>query len=315
MSTAVRTGTVLQVLRSRRARQEALEGLFWISPWFIGFIVFTLGPILASIYLGFTEYKIGGTPIWVGLANYRRALMEDRLFWPSMGRTAYFVFFNVTLGTMGSLIAAMLLDKVRRGLYIYRAVYYLPSLTPAVATAILWSWLLHPQVGAVNDILRKVGLASPPGWLTSRVWANPSIILISLWGSIGGSRMIIFLAGLQGVPTELYEAADIDGANPFQKFLRITIPLISPTIFFNLVLGIIGSFGVFTIAYVATTGGPNYATWYFMLHLYYNAFEYFQMGYASALAWLLFIIIVSLTIVQLRLSKDWVYYEFTEAAT
>ncbi len=298
-------------MRSPRARREALEGYLWISPWVIGFIVFTAGPILASLYLGFTKYKIGDTPLWIGLDNYNQALFKDKLFWPSLWRTAYYSIFNVGLGVTGSLILAMILDKVIRGRAIYRAVYYLPSLTPAVATAILWGWLLHPQVGLINDLLRRVGIKGP-GWLTSTDWAIPSIILISLWGSIGGGRMIIFLAGLQGVPTEMYEAAEIDGANALHKFLHITIPLISPTILFNLILGVIGSFGVFTLSYVATAGGPNYATWFYMLHLYYNAFEYFQMGYACALAWVLFVIVVSLSILQIRLSKRWVYYEFAE---
>ncbi len=300
------------VMRSKRARAEALEGYLWISPWLVGLLVFTAGPIIASLYLSFTKYKIGDIPQWLGLANYKEALTADTLFWPSLWRTAYYTLFNVLLGVSGSLILAVILDKVVRGRAIYRAIYYLPSLTPAVATAILWGWLLHPQVGLVNDMLRHVGVKGP-GWLTSTVWAIPSIILISLWSSIGGGRMIIFLAGLQGVPTELYEASDIDGASATNKFWHITLPLISPTLFFNSILAVIGSFGVFTIAYVATDGGPNYATWFYMLHLYYNAFSYFQMGYACALAWILFVIIIALSIVQIKLSNKWVYYEFTEA--
>lgn len=299
--------------KSRRARQEALEGYLWISPWLLGLLVFTAGPILASLYLGFTSYKIGATPEWVGLENDRYAFGTDRLFWSSLGRTGYYAVFNVILGITGSLFLAILLDKVVRARALYRATYYLPSLTPAVATAILWKWLLHPQVGLVNDLLRQIGIKGP-GWLTSTTWAIPSIILISLWGSIGGGRMIIFLAGLQGVPTELYEAADIDGASPTHKFWRITVPMISPTILFNLVLGVIGSFNVFTLAYVATEGGPNYATWFYMLHLYYNAFSFFQMGYASALAWVLFIIVMVLSFIQIRTSQRWVYYDFAEVA-
>lgn len=303
-----------QVLRSPRARREAMEGYLWISPWLLGLLMFTAFPMVASLYLSFTLYKIGDTPTWIGAENYVQAFAKDKLFWPSLGHTGYFAAFNVVLGVSGSLILAMLLDKVIRGRAIYRAIYYLPSLTPSVATAILWGWLLHPQVGLVNDILRQIGIKGP-GWLTSTDWAIPSIILISLWGSIGGGRMIIFLAGLQGVPTELYEASDIDGANPFHKFLHITLPLISPTIFFNTILGVIGSFNVFTLAYIATAGGPNYATWFYMLHLYYNAFEYFQMGYASALAWVLFIIVMALSLTQIILSKRLVYYEFSEASS
>ncbi|MFH1086029.1 MAG: sugar ABC transporter permease [Chloroflexota bacterium] len=302
----------MSVMRSPRARQEALEGYAWISLWLIGFVIFTAFPIVASLYLSFTRYKIGSAAEWIGVSNYQEALFRDRLFWPSLVRTGYYSLFNVLLGVSGSLVLALVLDKIARARSLYRAVYYLPSLTPAVATAILWSWLLHPQVGLVNDMLRQIGIKGP-GWLTSTTWAIPAIILISLWGSIGGGRMIIFLAGLQGVPTEFYEAAEIDGASGLSKFVRITVPLISPTIFFNMILGIIGSFNVFTIAYVATEGGPNYATWFYMLHLYYNAFSYFQMGYACTLAWFLFLIVVTLTVIQLTLSKRWVYYEFAEA--
>ncbi|MBN1402198.1 MAG: sugar ABC transporter permease [Anaerolineae bacterium] len=304
--------SLVTVLRSPRARREALEGYLWISPFLLGFLIFTAYPIFASLYLSFTQYKIGSPAQWIGLENYQEALVRDPLFWPSLGRTGYYSLFNVVLGVAGSLILALVLDKIARAKSLYRAIYYLPSLTPSVATAILWGWLLHPQVGLVNDILRLVGIKGP-GWLASTEWAIPAIILISLWGSIGGGRMIIFLAGLQGVPTEFYEAAEIDGASGGAKFFRITVPLISPTIFFNLILGIIGSFNVFTIAYVATSGGPNYATWFYMLHLYYNAFSYFQMGYACTLAWFLFIIVVSLTLIQLALSNRWVYYEFSEA--
>ena len=303
--------TLSTAMRLRRAQREALEGYLWIAPWVIGCLVFTLLPLLASFYLGFTKYKIGSKAEWVGLANYREAFLEDALFLPSLGRTLYYAVFNVALGGTGSLLAAMLLDKVVRGRSLYRAVYYVPSLTPSVALAILWQWLLNPQLGLVNDILRRIGIQGP-GWLTSKTWAIPSMILISLWASIGGGRMIIFLAGLQGVPTELYEAAEIDGANATHKFLRITIPLISPTILFNLVLGIIGSFNVFTLSYVATDGGPGYATYFYMLHLYYKAFSYFEMGYACALAWVLFFIVVSLSVFQIWLSKRWVYYEFAE---
>lgn len=296
--------------RSSRARREAIEGYIWISPWIIGFIVFTAGPFIASSFLSFTEYKIGASPEWIGLGNYRMAFFRDELFWSSLGRTLYFAFFNVLFGVTGSLILAVLLDQAIRGRYVYRAIYYLPSLTPAVATAILWQWLLHPQVGLVNDLLRYVGIQGP-GWLSSRGWAMPAMILIALWGSVGGQRMIIYLAGLQGVPTELYEASEIDGANAIQQFFRVTIPLISPTILFNLILGVIGSFNVFTISYIATGGGPNYATWFYMLHLYHNAFSYYQMGYASALAWVLFVIVMVLTVLQLGLSRRWVYYEFS----
>lgn len=296
-------------LGSPLQRREALEGYLWIMPWLFGFLVFSLGPMLASVYLSFTRYRIGGDPVWIGVENYTQAFFEDALFWPSLWRTAYFAAGTVVLGTIGSLVAAMLLNTKLRGTTWFRALYYLPSLTPVVAMAILWGWLLQPQVGLVNYALHEVGI-SGPGWLTNRNWAIPSLIMISLWAGIGGGRMIIFLAGLQGVPQELYESAEIDGAGPIRRFIHVTIPMISPVILFNLILGVIGSFNVFALAYVGTNGGPNYATWFFMLHLYHNAFSYFQMGYASALAWIFFVIIFVLSFVQIRLSNRWVYYEF-----
>jgi multiple sugar transport system permease protein len=291
-------------------RREAIEGYLWISPWIIGFVVFSLGPILASAYLSFTKYKIGGSPEWIGLTNYQEAFFQDKLFWPSLGRTAYFSIAAVLIGVFLSLLAAILLNQQLRGRNVYRAFYYLPSLTPVVAMAILWQWLLQPQLGLVNFALYQVGIDGP-GWLTSRQWAIPSMILITLWATVGGGRMIIFLAGLQGVPQELYESADLDGAGPIQRFRHITLPMISPVILFNLILGVIGSFSVFSLAYVATEGGPNYATWFYMLHLYYNAFSFFRMGYASALAWIFFVIIFILSYLQIRFSNRWGYYEFS----
>jgi multiple sugar transport system permease protein len=297
--------------KSPLQRREALEGYFWISPWLIGFLVFTLGPMLASFFLSFTKYKIGGTPEWIGLANYTEAFTGDNLFWPALGRTVYFALAAVLLGVLLSLLAALLLNQNLRGKAYFRALFYLPSLTPVVALAILWKWLLNPQQGLVNYLLSLVALPGP-AWLTSREWAIPALVLITLWASIGGGRMIIFLAGLQGVPRELYESAELDGASALQKFRHVTLPLISPTILFNVILGVIGSFSVFSLSYVATEGGPNYATWFYMLHLYYNAFDFFQMGYASALAWIFFVIIFVLSFIQIRLSKRWVYYEFSE---
>jgi multiple sugar transport system permease protein len=290
-------------------RREAIEGYLWISPWIIGFLVFSLGPIIASAYLSFTQYKIGGTPTWIGLENYRQAFFVDKQFWPSLGRTAYYSIALVVLGVSLSLAAAVILNQNIRFRAFYRALYYLPSLTPVVALAILWRWLLQPQVGMVNSMLYQIGITGP-GWLTDRNWAIPALIMIGLWASIGGGRMIIFLAGLQGVPKELHESAEIDGANAIQRFFSITLPMISPVILFNLILGVIGSFSVFSVAYIATEGGPNYATWFYMLHLYYNAFSYFQMGYASALAWIFFVLIFILSYIQIKLSNRWVYYEF-----
>lgn len=295
---------------SRLKRREAIEGYLWISPWILGFLIFSLGPIIASAYLSFTEYKIAGSPVWIGLENYRQAFFVDKQFWPSLWRTVYYSVAVVTLGVSLSLLAAVLLNQEIKGRAIYRALYYLPSLTPVVALAILWRWLLQPQVGLVNYMLYQVGIPGP-AWLNDTNWAIPALIMVALWASVGGGRMIIFLAGLQGVPKELHESAQIDGANSLQRFFSITLPMISPVILFNLILGVIGSFSVFSVSYIATQGGPNYATWFYMLHLYYNAFSYFQMGYASALAWIFFLIIFVLSFIQIKLSNRWVYYEFS----
>jgi multiple sugar transport system permease protein len=292
---------------SRIQVRENILGYLWISPWLIGLLVFTLGPMIASFFFSFTTYRIIKPAEWIGLHNYVYALTEDDLFWPSLGRTFYFMLISVPLGLLGSLLLASLLNQRVRGESIFRTMFYLPSLTPTAAAAILWSWLLHYKVGLVNHLLSMVGIQGPR-WLGSQQWAIPSIILIGLWTGIGGGRMIIFLAALQGVPIEFYEAAEIDGAGWWSKFRSITLPMISPTIFFNMVLGIIGALQVFATAYITTKGGPGRATWFYALHLYTHAFEYFDMGYACALAWLMFVVLLGFTLIQLRLSDRWVYY-------
>ncbi len=292
---------------SRLALRQNVLGYLWISPWLIGLIVFTLGPMLASLFFSFTTYRIIKAPQWTGLRNYAYALVEDDLFWPSLGRTFYFMLISVPVGLLGSLLLASLLNQRVRGESVFRTLFYLPSLTPTAAAAILWTWLLHYKVGLVNHLLSMVGIQGPR-WLGSQQWAIPSIILIGLWTGMGGARMIIFLAALQGVPDELYEAAEIDGAAWRHKFRFITLPMISPTIFFNMVLGIIGALQVFSTAYITTKGGPGRASWFYALHLYTHAFEYFDMGYACALAWLMFVVLLGFTLLQLRLSDRWVYY-------
>lgn len=291
----------------RTSTAEAISGYLYVSPWILGFLLFTLGPFVASFALSFADYAIATPPRWAGLSNFRRAFVEDDLFWKSLKVTATYVVWMVPTGIMMSLLLAVLLNQNIRGNAFFRTLFFLPTLTPTVAAALLWKWMLHPEVGLVNSLLW--GLRIPgPGWLSDPDWALPSIIVIGLWGSVGGGRMIIFLAALQGVPQELYEAAEIDGAGRARKFLNVTLPMITPSIFFNLVMGIIGAFNVFAVAYVGTNGGPMYATWFYMLHLVRQALQYFQMGYASALAWILFMILVFFTFLQLRLSQSWVYY-------
>ena len=293
--------------RSRVALIEEMWGYTFIAPWLIGFLIFTLGPMLISLYWSFTKYEFPLSPKWNGLQNYITAFSQDELFPRSLWNTAYYVIFSVPLGLVASLVLALLLDRKLRGRAIWRTVYYVPSIVPAVVTAFLFGYLFQPEYGLVNGILSLIGIEGP-GWFNSVQWVKPTFILLTLWGA-GGPTMIIFLAGLQNIPTELYEAAEVDGAGRTSKFWHITLPMLSPTIFFNLVTGIIAAFKIFTAAYVATGGGPYYSSYFYVLHLFNNFFKYLNMGYASALAWILFVIIMIFTVIQLRVARRWVYYE------
>jgi len=293
-----------------------LQGYLFVSPWLLGFVLLTAGPMLMSLYLGFTSWSMLSPPSWVGLENYQRIFSEDPLVPVSLLNTAYYVAFSVPLGIVLSLILALLLNQALRGISLFRTIFFLPSITNMVAVSVLWVWIFNPEYGLLNTLLQKLGLIGPL-WLQSETWAKPALIIMSLWG-IGGT-MIIFLAALQGIPQELYEAAALDGAGTIRSFFHITLPMISPAMFFNVLIGIIGSFQVFTQAFVMTgsatpgsEGGPNNATLFFVLYLYKKAFQEFKMGYASALAWILFFIILVFTVLQVRLSKRWVYYEAGE---
>lgn len=288
-------------------RREAIEGILYISPWIIGFILFVAGPLLASGFLSFTKYNVLRPPEFVGLRNYAYAFGTDELFYPSIIRTFYYALLLVPLAMAGSLAVAMLLNQKLLLTAVWRALYFLPTLTPLVAAALLWRWMLNPDVGLVNYLLAQVGIDGP-GWLSSIDWAIPALVLVGLWASVGGSRMIIFLAGLQDVPRELLESAEMDGAGRWAKFWNVTLPLITPTVFFNLVLGIIFALRTFDIAFVSTGGGPARATWFISLHIYQNAFVSFDMGYASALSWIFFVILFIMTYLQFRLSGRWVFY-------
>ncbi|NJN84704.1 MAG: sugar ABC transporter permease [Caldilineaceae bacterium] len=288
--------------------REAVEGYLFALPWILGLIIFFGGPVIASMVLSFTHYDILARPQFAGLENYAKAFFDDKLFWPSMARTFMYAAVVVPTALCGSLCLALLLNQKLKGTNVFRTIFFVPHLTPIVAVAVIWSWLLHPNLGPVNGYLEMLGI-NGPGWFTSRQWALPATILVSIWMYLGGNAMLIFLAGLQGVPEELYEAADLDGASNWNKFRNITLPLISPTIFFNLILGIIAAMKVFGLAFVTTAGGPAYATWFFALHIYNQAFEFYRLGYGSALAWLFAIVLIVFTVFQLRLSKRWVYYE------
>ena len=294
---------------SAQARREEIYGWLFAAPWVLGFLLFTAGPMLASFYLSFTQYSIASPPKFVGFTNYQQALSgQDNLFWPSLGRTLTYAGTIVPLGLLGSMLIALLLNQNLRGTPVFRTLFFLPYLVPSVASAVLWQWLFQPEFGSINGLLGMIGIKGPL-WLADARWAMPSLMVIALWGTIGGPTMVIFLAGLQGVPQEMHEAASLDGAGSVQRFLRITLPLMTPTIFFNLIVGLIGALKVFEVAFIATKGGPDYATWFFILHLYQTAFQNVEMGYASALAGVFFVIVVTLTVINVQLSRRWVYYE------
>ena len=297
----------------RMRRHELLLGYAYISPWLIGFLLLTAGPMIVSLYLSGTSWTMLTPPAPVGFANYATVLTDDPLFAVSLRNTLYYVLLSVPLGIMVSLGLALLLDQKVKGVGLFRTAFFLPSITNMVAVSMLWLWVFNPEYGLLNALLGLFGIQGPL-WLQSEAWAKPSLILMSLWG-VGGT-MMVFLAALQGIPQDLYEAAELDGAGSGRRFLHITLPMISPAMLFNLVVGIIGSFQVFTQAYVMTgtaqpgsEGGPNNATLFVVIYLYKKAFQEFRMGYASALAWVLFFIILAATIFQMRMAKRWVHYE------
>jgi multiple sugar transport system permease protein len=292
---------------SKSQRRENFYGYLFMIPWLIGFFGLFLGPGLFSFYFSFTKYDILSPPQFIGLGNYVKMFTDDDLFWPSLGRTFYYAILGVPLGVITSMFLAILLNTKVKGITVFRTLYFMPSLVPLVASAVLWTWLLHADFGIVNQGLRSIGL-DPPGWFSDRKWAIPSLIMMGLWRGAGGTRMIIFLAGLQGIPDSLYDAASIDGAGAWNRIRHVTIPLLTPTIFFNMVLGVIGALQTFAAAFVATQGGPGFATWFFGLHIYKHAFDYWNMGYGAALAWFFAVIIVTITMLQQRLSERWVFY-------
>jgi multiple sugar transport system permease protein len=289
-----------------RAGKDAIWGYFFISPWIIGLIAFSALPILSAIYYGFTRYDIFTPPVWIGLANFKKMFTADPLFWKSLYNTAYYVCISVPLRLLLAFTLAMLLNSRIRGMAVYRSLVYLPMVVPIVAAAILASWILHPRIGVMNYLLSLLKIPAIR-WMVTERWSKPAIVLVSLWRI--GESMIIFLAGLQGIPTQLYEAAAIDGATPRIKLLRITIPMLTPVILFNLIIDIIHSFQVFAFAMIMTKGGPLNSSLFFVLYIYQQSFNFFHMGYACGLATVLFFIILGLTILVFRSSESWVYYE------
>lgn len=295
----------MQSLRGK----EALAGYLFLLPWLLGLLLFIASPMLTSGFLSFTRYDVVNTPKFVGLKNFIEIFTKDRLFWPSLLLTFRYALIVVPFSLVGSLAAALLLNQALRGTTWFRTFFFLPHLTPIVAAAVLWGWIFNPDVGPINHWIRTITSSdNAPGWFRDPDWAMTGLVIMAMWGAIGGNTMLIFLAGLQGVPQELYDAAVVDGAGLWAKFRNVTIPMLTPTIFFNMVLGIIGALKVFAAAFIATEGGPAYATWFYALHIYDKAFRSFEMGYASALAWIFFFVLFVFTYVQFRQSRRWVYY-------
>ncbi len=290
----------------RSSRREAIEGYIGISPWLIGFIIFTLGPMLASFYFSFTDWRITVAPTWIGLANYVKIFTDDADFYQALKVTFTYVLITLPLNLTAGLGLSLLLNQKVPGMNIFRTLFYLPVVLSGVSVALMWMWLLNPDYGVMNTLLSYIGIEGP-AWFWDPDWALFSVVLVNLWRVGGGA--IIYLAGLQNIPPHLYEAADIDGASLWDKLWHVTLPMLTPTLFFQLVLELIDAFQVFTIVYIITDGGPLRATLFYLLYMFRTAFVDFDMGYASALAWIMALIIMGFTMLVFKSSPLWVYYE------
>lgn len=284
---------------------ERVTGYLFILPWLVGLLAFTAGPIFASLYLSFTRYNVLQPAQWVGGGNYVQ-LLHDPLFFTALGNTFFMVIVGLPLNIVTAFGLALFLNRAVRGVAIYRTMFYMPAIVPGVANAVLWLWLLNPSLGLVNMLLAVVHI-SGPAWLVSPTWAKPGMVLMGVFST--GTTMIIYLAGLQGVPTHLYEAAQIDGAGWWWRFWAVTVPMMTPTLFFTVIIGTINTLQIFAQSYIMTQGGPVNSTLFVVYYLFNNAFAYFKMGYASAIAWILFLIILALTAMQLLGAPRWVHYE------
>jgi multiple sugar transport system permease protein len=286
--------------------KRALEPYLFLLPVIVGIVIVTGGAIVASFLLGFTRWDLVTAPEWSGLANYREAFSSD-LFLTVLGNTFLYVLLAAPLSVACSLMLALLVNQRLRGIGIFRTIYFFPVVTSMVAVAVVWSWLYNPEFGLINYLLRELFGIDGPRWLISTSWAMPAIAIMSVWKGIG-YNMLVFLAGLQSIPSSLYEAAMIDGAGRSSRFFRITLPMLSPTTFFVVVITLIGSFQIFEQTYTMTQGGPANSTLTLSYYIFQNAFQYFRMGYATAMAYILFAITLVVTIAQFRLQKRWVFY-------
>lgn len=289
---------------SKFIRKNA-TGFMFISPWLVGFLVLKLGPFLSSVYLSFNSYDVISPPHWVGLANYQTLASDDPMFWPSLWVTVRYALCAVPLGIVVGVGLALLLSAEVKGQSIFRTVLYMPSIMPAVASSVVFMWLLNPENGLVNGLLQTVGIRGP-AWLQDSTWAPWSLVLMSIWGV--GNSMVIYLAGIKDIPTYLYEAAVIDGANGLQRLKSITLPMLTPVIFFNLVMGVIYSFQFFTEAFVMTRGGPEGSTTTYALYLFERAWQFMDMGYACAMAWVVFVIVMVVTGFLFKTQSRWVHF-------
>ena len=300
---------------SPNQKREAIAFYLTVSPWIFGFLFFTLIPMAISLYLSFTRWNVLQAPVWIGLDNYVRMFTNDPDFYQSLKVTILFTITSVPLQLIIALSLAMLLNEATRAVGFFRTAFYIPSIVASVASAVLWTWIFNPRFGPLNGLLRALGLYAP-NWFNDPNYALWALVIMSGWG-IGG-QMLIFLAGLKGIPRSLYEAAEVDGAGRFTRFIRITLPMLSPTLFFNLIMSMIGAFQTFDAAFVISTaragqiGAPQKSTLFYLLHLYQQGFGFLNMGYASALAWVLFVLILSVTLVVNRTSKKWVFYSGDE---
>lgn len=287
-------------------RQEIRAALLFAAPWLIGFCVFLLYPLLASLYYSFCDYSVLRSPVWIGMANYR-GLWHDEVFWKTLQNTGFYAMLALPLGMIVTLTLALMLNAKVRGMAFYRTLFYVPSLVPAVSLAILWLWVFNGEHGVLNALLGYLGIKGP-NWLSDTFWSKPALVLMSLWG--GGNTIVIYLAGLQDVPQQLYEASDLDGAGWWAKTRHVTLPMLSPVILFNLIMGIIGTLQVFTVPYIMFPGGsPARSTYFYTMYLFDNAFIYHKMGYACAMGWIMFVIILVLTRFSLKMSEKHVHYE------
>jgi multiple sugar transport system permease protein len=308
MDAALPRSGPLAVWRSmgRNARREAIEGYICIAPWIVGFVTFVAGPIIASFVLSLTAWDIVNPPRWVGLNNYARIFTDDEDFRQALKVTLTYTVFSLPLQLLLGLSLSLLLNMRLHGINVYRTLFYIPAVLPGVAVTLLWVWIFNPDFGIINYLLSLIGIQGPT-WFESPRWALRGLIIMGLWNVGGGA--VIYLAGLQNIPPHLYEAAELDGANAWHRFWRVTLPLLTPTLFFQLVLGLIWTFQIFTESYLATGGGPLKSTLFYMLYIYRTAFNSMRMGYASALAWILAVIILVITLLVFRSSPHWVYYE------